>query len=201
MYSLPLNHLVPCGRGVVLTSWRRTPHVRRAQVPLSVQAISWVIDESKHKLGNLVVLLMIANHAKSDGSGAWPSVPTLARESRMSERQVQRCIRLLEKSGELQVSNGTGPHGCNVYAISTGVTNCHQGGRQIGHRGVTFTTERGDIAVSPEPSLTVLKGNRHKPRANTSRATDHRRNIEARDERRRREREVEIELNVGRFQG
>jgi|SRR5208283_31130 len=84
---------------------------------MSVQAMSWVIDNSEHKLGSLLVLLMIANHAKSDGTDAWPSVRTIARESRLSETQTHRCIRKLQRSRELAVEVGGGPHGTNLYHL------------------------------------------------------------------------------------
>lgn len=95
---------------------------------MSVQAISWVIDQSKHKGNTFVVLLMIANHARSDGSGAWPSIHTIAKESRLADRTVQRCIKRLTRawSGvkgwqgappELKVLVGKGPYGSNLYDI------------------------------------------------------------------------------------
>ena len=101
---------------------------------LSVQAISWVIEQSKHKGNSFVVLLMIANHARSDGTGAWPSVPTIARESRIAVRTVQRTLKRLARvtrdiQPELLIEEGKGPHGCNLYAIP-GVK-VSPGGRQI----------------------------------------------------------------------
>jgi len=60
---------------------------------------------------------MIANHAHADGSGSYPSIQTLARETRMSERGVQYCIAALKESGELVVEADGGPHGCNLYTI------------------------------------------------------------------------------------
>jgi hypothetical protein len=71
------------------------------------------------------VLLMIANHAHSDGTGAYPGMKTLAREARIDERQARRCVRELERSGELltrqpgeqtvQESAATG--GSNLYSL------------------------------------------------------------------------------------
>src|SRR5579863_7596934 len=84
---------------------------------MSVQAISWVIEKSEQSLGSLLVLIMIANHARSDGTGAWPSLATLSRECRMSERQVRYCLRKLERSGELQTQIGCGPYGTNMYSL------------------------------------------------------------------------------------
>jgi len=98
------------------------PPTSLGEVGTSVQAISWVIQYSRHKGNSFVVLLMIANHARSDGSGAWPSIPTLAKESRVSERTVQRTINRLRRTTnkippELVVEDGKGPHGCNLYSI------------------------------------------------------------------------------------
>ncbi|MFD6897823.1 helix-turn-helix domain-containing protein [Rhodococcus sp. NPDC060086] len=42
-----------------------------------------------------LVLLGLATHASRNGEGAFPSVRTLARYARMSERQVQRCLSTL----------------------------------------------------------------------------------------------------------
>ena len=106
---------------------------------MSVQAISWVIENSKHSGNPFVVLLMIANHAKSDGTGAWPSVKCIAKESRVSEETTHRAIRKLAKSGELRVEVSAGPHGTNLYSLPK------VGGCQIG----------GVSPVTPEPSLHI----------------------------------------------
>lgn len=140
---------------------------------ISVQAMSWVIEHSKHKGNSFVVLLMIANHARSDGTGAWPSIPTLAKEARVSDRTVQRTIQRLSRSQrkfkpELEVHPGKGPHGANVYSIpgvklspvwgvnlSPVVTNVHQTGDTICH-------PPGDTAMAPEPSFNHPKDNHPK---------------------------------------
>ena len=140
------------------THSRLTPFVRRGFT--SVQAISWVIDYSKHKGNSLVVLLMIANHARSDGSGAWPSIHTLAKESRLSDRTVQRCIKRLARTThkikpELIVRTAKGPYGSNLYDIP-GVK-LSPGGCQSVREGVSDTVTGGVSPVSPNPSLTVSK--------------------------------------------
>lgn len=83
--------------------------------------MSWTIANSKHKGGSLLVLLMIANHAGSDGAGAWPSTATIATECRMSERQVRRIIdTILEPSGELEVERRLGkPHVYDLPGVRT----------------------------------------------------------------------------------
>lgn len=127
---------------------------------MSVQAISWVIDHSKHKGNTFVVLLMIANHAKSDGTGAWPSVQTICKESRLSRRTVQRCVNRLSRrwkygDPELVVRIGKGPYGSNLYDIPS--VRLTQGGRQVVTGGASDTDAGGASQVTPNPSLTVPK--------------------------------------------
>lgn len=121
---------------------------------MSVQALSWVFEHSESRLADRHVLLSIANHARSDGAGAWPSVSTIVRESKVSETQVHRSIRSLQALGELFVDVGAGPKGTNLYTISK-MMGCY-----IGTPGVPFDAERGakrEDQLAPEPSLTVLE--------------------------------------------
>ncbi|MFZ1008364.1 MAG: helix-turn-helix domain-containing protein, partial [Candidatus Sulfotelmatobacter sp.] len=69
---------------------------------MSVQAMVWVIEFSESELGARLVLLSIANHAKADGTAAWPSVPTIAHEAKLSERAVRYNLRILERIGEIK---------------------------------------------------------------------------------------------------
>lgn len=84
---------------------------------MSVQAMSWVIEKSLQKGSNLLVLLMIANHAHTDGAGAFPSIATLARESRLSERGVHYILAKLERSSELVIERDAGPRGTHLYSL------------------------------------------------------------------------------------
>jgi hypothetical protein len=88
---------------------------------VSVQAMSWVIEKSEQKGSNLLVLLMIANHADSTGENAYPSVETLAAESRLSERGVRYILQKLKgKPGtaqELVIEPNAGPYGCHRYSL------------------------------------------------------------------------------------
>jgi Helix-turn-helix domain len=69
----------------------------------------------QHTTGKLLILLAIADFA--DNGEAWPSIPTLARKSRLKERQTQYAIKSLVRSGELKVSKNKGPRGCHLYHI------------------------------------------------------------------------------------
>jgi hypothetical protein len=83
---------------------------------MSISIIDRVWHYSKARKGELLMLLAIADFANDDGE-AWPSVPTLAKKSRLSERQAQYALRRLVKSGELKLSKNKGPRGCHVYHI------------------------------------------------------------------------------------
>lgn len=99
-----------------------------------------------------MVLLMIANHAHADGTGAYPGFETLAREARITPRQVINVIAKLEKSGELSVKRGAGLYGTNLYTIRM---HC---GEKITREKISppekISREKRSTPISPEPSLT-----------------------------------------------
>lgn len=84
---------------------------------MSIQAIAWVLECSQSVLGDRCVLIAIANHADSRGKNAWPSVSTIMREARVSERQVQCAVNRLKGIGELVVHYGGGLQGANRYRL------------------------------------------------------------------------------------
>lgn len=131
---------------------------------MSVQATSYVWEHSQHKGPELLLLLAIANIADTRGF-AYPGVPRLARDIRMSERTTQRAIHACEASGELEVRRGAGPHGTNLYWIKMNVTLPLFGdgggdnltpdnlaGRQPGKKVVTKDAPGGDTALAHEPT-------------------------------------------------
>jgi hypothetical protein len=84
---------------------------------VSIKVMDWVFEHSPHGGGTLLVLLGIADFAHEDGSGAFPSVETLARKARLSKRQTQSILKSLADSGELLVSRGGGRRKSNTYTI------------------------------------------------------------------------------------
>src|SRR5690606_34671307 len=115
------------------------------------QAMTWVLTYSEARLGDRLVLLSIANHANSYGDEAWPSIDTLAEESRMSARQVQRAIQRLQKTGELEVHRGAGPNGTHRYRLPLFAElamgdklSPRKGDRMSPRKGRQIVTEGGD---------------------------------------------------------
>ncbi len=83
---------------------------------MSVHVTSWVLSHSDERLGRRLVLLVLADHANEDGTGAYPSVETIAREARLSVSQAKRCLRDLRESGAIEPT-GTMPAGNVIYSV------------------------------------------------------------------------------------
>src|SRR5215470_13001656 len=101
---------------------------------MSIEVTSAVWKWSRQKSGPLLVLLALADYTNSEGI-AWPAVSTLARKVRMSKRNVQRCVRALEKAGELEIRPNQGRRGSNIYRIRLFESN-NGDARVIGDVGV-----------------------------------------------------------------
>jgi hypothetical protein len=88
---------------------------------MSWQAISWVLNHSEARLGGRLVMLSIAEHADENGENSWPSMSTIARETLLSVRQVERLIPRLEGTPELEVDHRAkvvaGGHRVNLYRL------------------------------------------------------------------------------------
>jgi hypothetical protein len=77
---------------------------------LSVEAITWALNLAPVPVdaGGVpsstcaIVLIGLANHAGPDGRAAFPSVQTLVRYTRLSERTVRYCLDRLEKDGVMR---------------------------------------------------------------------------------------------------
>ena len=80
--------------------------------------MNWVWESSQAVGNDRLVLLAIADRANDEGRDAWPSVSTLAQKTRLHARTVQRCIKSLLESGELEAEpGGARQRGANIYAL------------------------------------------------------------------------------------
>jgi len=129
---------------------------------MSFRVVQAVWDRSTRRGTERLVLLAIADSVNDNQGGvAWLAVAKLAKKARLSERQVQRHIRALQKSGELQVSLGAGPKGANLYKICLSAENPERGedivtGANSSNEAVTSAPLKGDASVTQsvnEPSL------------------------------------------------
>lgn len=68
--------------------------------------MTWAMQDAPvEKSGPAHVLLVLADHANDDGTGAFPSVDTIAWKTRLSERAVQGHLRTLEEQGLIRRGN------------------------------------------------------------------------------------------------
>jgi hypothetical protein len=117
---------------------------------MSVHVLSWVLRESDATLGARLVLIVLADHARDDGSSAYPSVKSIGEKARLSERAVQKALRKLEADRSI-VSEGQSPYGTTSYRIVLEGGAESTGGRTSEQGGVNLTTENVSRS-SPNPS-------------------------------------------------
>lgn len=136
---------------------------------MSVQAISWVLENSPTKNGSRLVLLSIANHANDHGE-AWPSMATMAREANLDEKTVKRLISGLVKEGHLgRKVNGApdaripGDRRPNLYRL-VGFDGGHRsspplqnGGHESSRPGSQDEAPAGGTDSTPKPSGSTVK--------------------------------------------
>ena len=111
---------------------------------------AWQIEELKPAYK--FVLMALADAAGDDGY-CWPSIPTLARKTGMSERSVQRILRILEKSGLLKVEarfRGDGSATSNGYYLTLikGGDNLPSPLSQSKHQVVVSPSPPSDLGVT-----------------------------------------------------
>ena len=73
---------------------------------MSGRIVGGVLEHSLAENGARLVLVVLAEAARPDGV-SWPSTLTIARRARLRVRTVQRMLRRLERSGEIEVRVGT----------------------------------------------------------------------------------------------
>lgn len=129
--------------------------------------MSWVFDHSEASGSCRLVLLSIANHADPAGENAWPTIATIARESRCARSTVFLAIEELEQAGAITVEHGLGGPNVkradrkpNLYSVimATGSeirTSFPNGVRSDGPRGpISAPTGSEDrTGTIPEPSV------------------------------------------------
>lgn len=83
---------------------------------MSVRVSNRIWDSSQHSGTELLLLLAIADFADDQGR-AYPSVGTLAKKCRMTDRNANALLAKLSASGELEIQRNAGPRGTNRYRI------------------------------------------------------------------------------------
>jgi hypothetical protein len=105
-----------------------------------IQAIAMVLDFAPPhwSSGTRMVAICVADYANSDTGWAWPSVRNMARRTGLSERQVQRHLRIIEADGWIR--QGWTPQ----IKMTPGRTTLW-----IWERRIRLDDSRGDTHVTP----------------------------------------------------
>jgi hypothetical protein len=150
-----------------------------------------VWQHSRQSGGALVLLLAIADNAHDDGDSAYPSIATLAKKARMTERNVNLLLKQLVEAGEIGIRQGEGPRGTNVYRVNLhdgpapenisplktfhpeksgtgGVKNPVKGGEAHFRGGVKPTSPKPSVNHQREPSREPSERVRAMPRVTTT---------------------------------
>src|SRR5690349_6494385 len=83
---------------------------------MSFAALRHVWDSSRQTGAAFTVLLALADYADETGV-AWPSVESLARKARLSERTTHYALAQLHRSGEIVIETGRGRNRPNQYRL------------------------------------------------------------------------------------
>lgn len=137
---------------------------------MSVSVMSMVIKHYPGDGGEYTLALCLADFANDSGGAIFPSVETLAHNSRQSARTVQRQLRFMEEVGWLEcLGRGGGAGRATRYRINPdwiADPACWKKGDKLSPfsikkgdtsvtvpeaKRVTSEAKKGDIAVSPEP--------------------------------------------------
>jgi hypothetical protein len=133
---------------------------------MSVHVSSWVLRHSEESVpGRRLVLLVLADKAGDDGRNAYPSVATIARESRLSERGVRYALRELEASGRIRAL-GIHPQ-LRTTEYEVVMEEQSAGGNPEPPRGQSDAEKVSQIAPEPskEPSTTRQRKERARAQA------------------------------------
>lgn len=69
---------------------------------MSFKAVDWVLDFSQAEGGVRLVAIVLAENADQDTGECFPTIETIARRARVSERTARSALRALETLGELE---------------------------------------------------------------------------------------------------
>ena len=88
---------------------------------MSIKVMTRVWESAPCKGSDLLVLLAMADIGGDDGGDIYPSVSTLAKKVRLSERAVQLILRRLEERGLIEVQAEAKQHSPRIYRVTFGV--------------------------------------------------------------------------------
>lgn len=82
-----------------------------------------VVDDKRLSACDVIVYVVLARYASSDGGECFPSISTLVETARMSRQGIINAIRVLEKYGYLKKEKRkkeNGAYSSNLYVLTGG---------------------------------------------------------------------------------
>ncbi len=112
---------------------------------MSFKLVKQVIRSEQQSPAHKLVMIVIADHTNETKSGtAWPAIETIAAYVGLKRRQVQRILRDLELSGQIEVKKRDAFKGTNRYRIvQKGVSPMTPDGVTHDTSDVSYKTQRG----------------------------------------------------------
>lgn len=124
-----------------------------------IMGLVWDLELSP---GERIVLLAMADHADHEGNNVRPSIPLIAWKTDYGERQIKRIIKNLRDAGILILTQGATPRSPNHYRINLAAGKPKKPFRDQGGQVDTPSQNRGDIltplnASNVTPGVTQLR--------------------------------------------
>jgi hypothetical protein len=85
---------------------------------MSIRLLTEIWENGPNSQADTLVLLALADFANDRGE-CWPSITSICKKSRLSNRGVQKVLARLKADGWLEIRAGGGRHQCNFYTIKT----------------------------------------------------------------------------------
>lgn len=121
-----------------------------AAMSIRITDQAWRLSQSS---GNeLLLLLALADNADEDSRLCWPSVPYLAKKTRLGVRTVQRLLEKLAAAGEIEITRR--PQKSSVYKLRAW-SEAQAGGSH--HNGVSVAPVYG-VSLAPYGDTAVTPG-------------------------------------------
>jgi hypothetical protein len=114
---------------------------------MSIKVMSYIWEHSPHKGSELITLLAIADYADDQGI-AYPSIASLSKKTRMTERNVDHVLKKLVRQHALTIARQAGPYRNNVYSIQLPTRKDGHGEKFSGGGGEKFSPSN-DEKFSP----------------------------------------------------
>lgn len=111
---------------------------------MGIECYKYVWKNYKKQGGHKLVMLALAEYANDDTGECWPSISTLAEMVCVSDRQVQKILADLKRTGDIEIEEARGRNHTNRYRINKKGEPHDTFCGQKGESGDTFQGDKGE---------------------------------------------------------